>query len=199
MDLEVIALKGYSIFPKVPELEPDHHIQDTRREWMSYLTAEVKSEYSTAPTDKANRLPNSSQEFIALCNVINFLLSCWLQLFSYIHPTKPFYISFICLLSTYGYRTRLSDGKSLQIFNPFLITIEEASRKLSVSNFRFIHSPCNNFKSITFLFVIQGFRTIVLIFIVIFKTFRPICFLVFFRCFLSNSGAYKELETTFFI
>ena len=46
------------------------------------------------------------------------------------------------------------------------------------------------------IFIIQGFRTIVFIFIVIFTTFQPICPPTFFRCFLSNSGAYKELRTT---
>ena len=38
-----------------------------------------------------------------------------------------------------------------------------------------------------------------LFFIVIFTTFRPICHPAFFRCFLSNSGAYTELLTTSFI
>ena len=43
------------------------------------------------------------------------------------------------------------------------------------------------------LFIIQGFRTIVFIFIAIFTKFQPICPPAFFRCFLLNSGAYTEL------
>ena len=39
-------------------------------------------------------------------------------------------------------------------------------------------------------FIIKGFRTIVLIFIVISTTFRSICPPVFFRC-LSNSGTFE--------
>ena len=37
-----------------------------------------------------------------------------------------------------------------------------------------------------FFFIIQGFRTIIVVCIVIFTTFQPICPPVFFRCFLSN-------------
>ena len=48
------------------------------------------------------------------------------------------------------------------------------------------------------IFIIKAFRTIVFIFIVIFKTFRPICPPAFFGC-LSNSGTYTELRTTSFI
>ena len=48
------------------------------------------------------------------------------------------------------------------------------------------------------IFIIKGFRTIVLIFIVISTTFRPICLLAFFRC-LSNSGTFTELRTSSFI
>ena len=47
------------------------------------------------------------------------------------------------------------------------------------------------------IFIIKGFRTIVFIFIVISTTFRPICPPAF-RC-LSNSGAFKELQSTSFI
>ena len=46
--------------------------------------------------------------------------------------------------------------------------------------------------------IVQGFRTIVFIFIVIFTTFRPIYFPAFFRCYLSNLVAYTELRTTSF-
>ena len=48
------------------------------------------------------------------------------------------------------------------------------------------------------IFIIKGFRTIVVIFIVISTTFRPICPPAFFRC-LSNSGTFPELRTTYFI
>ena len=48
------------------------------------------------------------------------------------------------------------------------------------------------------LYIIQGFQTIVFIFIVIFTTFRSICSPVFFRC-LSNLGGYVELLTTSYI
>ena len=48
------------------------------------------------------------------------------------------------------------------------------------------------------IFIGKSFWTIVLIFIVISTTFRPICPLAFFRC-LSNSGSYTELQTTSFI
>ena len=48
------------------------------------------------------------------------------------------------------------------------------------------------------IFIIEGFRTIVFIFIVISTTFRPICPPAFFRC-LSNSGTFMELQTTSFI
>ena len=47
------------------------------------------------------------------------------------------------------------------------------------------------------IFIIEGFKTIVFIFIVI-STFRPIYPPAFFRC-LSNSGTYTELLTTSFI
>ena len=46
--------------------------------------------------------------------------------------------------------------------------------------------------------IIKGFRTIVFIFIVISKTFRPIYPPAFFRC-LSNSGNFTELRTKSFI
>ena len=48
------------------------------------------------------------------------------------------------------------------------------------------------------IFIVQGFWTIVLIFIVIFTAFWLICPPAFFRC-LSNLGAYMELQTTSFI
>ena len=43
------------------------------------------------------------------------------------------------------------------------------------------------------IFIIQGFRSIVFIFIVISTTFRPICPPAFFR-YLSNSGTVTALE-----
>ena len=43
----------------------------------------------------------------------------------------------------------------------------------------------------TLLFIIQGVRTIVFIFIVICTTFQPMCPPAFFMCFLSNSKAYN--------
>ena len=46
--------------------------------------------------------------------------------------------------------------------------------------------------------IIKGFRTIVLIIIVISTTFRLICLPSFFRCW-SNSGTYTKLRTTSFI
>ena len=45
------------------------------------------------------------------------------------------------------------------------------------------------------IIIIEGFRTIVFIFIVISTTFLLICPLTFFRC-LSNSGTFMELQTT---
>ena len=48
------------------------------------------------------------------------------------------------------------------------------------------------------IFIIKGFLTIVFIFIVISKMFRPICPPAFFR-FLSNSGIFTEHRTTSFI
>ena len=47
------------------------------------------------------------------------------------------------------------------------------------------------------LIIMKGFRTVVIIFIAISTTFRPICLLTFFRC-LSNLGTYRELWTTSF-
>ena len=49
------------------------------------------------------------------------------------------------------------------------------------------------------IFIIQGFQIIVFIFIVIFTMFWPICPEAFFRCFLSNSGAYIDLQAPFLI
>ena len=49
------------------------------------------------------------------------------------------------------------------------------------------------------ILIIKGFRTIVLIVIVIFPTFRLMCPPAFFWSFLSNSGVYRELRTTSFI
>ena len=46
--------------------------------------------------------------------------------------------------------------------------------------------------------IIEGFRSIVFIFIVISTTFLPICPPAFFRC-LWNSGTYTELRITSFI
>ena len=48
------------------------------------------------------------------------------------------------------------------------------------------------------VFVINGFRSIVFIFIVISTTFWSICHPAFFRC-LSNSETYTELRNTSFI
>ena len=48
------------------------------------------------------------------------------------------------------------------------------------------------------IFIIKGFQTTVFIFIVVSKTFQPICPLAFFRC-LSNSGTFTELRTASFI
>ena len=48
------------------------------------------------------------------------------------------------------------------------------------------------------IFIIEGFRTIVFIFIFISTIFRPICPPTFSRC-LSNSGTFTELRTTSFI
>ena len=48
------------------------------------------------------------------------------------------------------------------------------------------------------IFIINGFRTIVFIFIVISTMFGPICPPAFFKC-LSNSETYKELRATSFI
>ena len=48
------------------------------------------------------------------------------------------------------------------------------------------------------IFIIKGFRTIDVIFIVISTMFRPICPPTFSRC-LSNSGTFTELRTTSFI
>ena len=47
--------------------------------------------------------------------------------------------------------------------------------------------------------IIQGFRTIGFIFIIIFTTFRSICPPAFIRFYLSNSEVYTELRTTYFI
>ena len=51
------------------------------------------------------------------------------------------------------------------------------------------------FQALLLFFIIKGFWTIVFIFIVIFKSFQPICPPAFFRC-LSNSGNFTELRTT---
>ena len=58
VDLETMAMKEYSTFPKAPALlEPHHqivqcHIQDTR--WgKSYSSAETQLVYSTAPDNWA--------------------------------------------------------------------------------------------------------------------------------------------------
>ena len=48
------------------------------------------------------------------------------------------------------------------------------------------------------IFIIEGFRTIAFVFIIISTTFRPICPPAFFRC-LSNVATYTELGTTSFI
>ena len=51
-----------------------------------------------------------------------------------------------------------------------------------------------SFTSLVMIFIIEGFRTIVFIFIVISTIFRPICPPAFFRC-LSNSGIFSEFRT----
>ena len=51
---------------------------------------------------------------------------------------------------------------------------------------------------VKYFFIMNGFRTIVFIFIVISTTFQSICPQAFFRC-LSNSGTFTELRTTSFI
>ena len=68
----------------------------------------------------------------------------------------------------------------------------------NVSPVRIIHILSKFLRRCLKIFIIKGFRTIVLIFIIISTTFRPICPLAFFRC-LSNSGTYTELRTTSFI
>ena len=50
-----------------------------------------------------------------------------------------------------------------------------------------------------YIFIIQGFWTIVVIFFVIFTTFRSIRRSAFFWSFLLNAGAYTKLPTTSFI
>ena len=47
-------------------------------------------------------------------------------------------------------------------------------------------------------FIIQVFRTIAFIFILIFLRFRPMCPPAFFRYFLSNLLAYMDIWTTSF-
>ena len=72
----------------------------------------------------------------------------------------------------------------------------------NIIDLKMMHDNCNSQssryieKDIRY-FIIKGFQTIVLIFIVI-STFRLICPLAFFRC-LSNSGTFTELRTTSFI
>ena len=48
-------------------------------------------------------------------------------------------------------------------------------------------------------FIIYHRRTNVFIFINLFTTFQPICFSPFFRCVLTNSGAYRWLRVESFI
>ena len=55
----VMALKGYTTFPKVPGLEPHHQVQfnviplETRCWGVSYPSTEVQPAYYTAPVNKA--------------------------------------------------------------------------------------------------------------------------------------------------
>ena len=59
VDLEAMAIKGYSAFPKTPALLEPHH-QIVRE---SYPSADVQSVYSTAPADWAK---------IMICNNYSF-------------------------------------------------------------------------------------------------------------------------------
>ena len=60
MDQDVMAMKGYSAFPKAPALLKPHHqivyvISRTLIWWESYLSAEMQSVYSTVPADWATK------------------------------------------------------------------------------------------------------------------------------------------------
>ena len=71
-----MAMKGYSAFPKaLATLDPHdqivyYHIQDTR--WVSYPSAEVQSEYSTAPVDWARERKNRKK--LKNTNFYNFIV-----------------------------------------------------------------------------------------------------------------------------
>ena len=50
-------MKGYSAFPKAPAfLEPHHQIVYDNRWWVSYLSAEKQSMFSTVPADRAKKM-----------------------------------------------------------------------------------------------------------------------------------------------
>ena len=68
MDLGVIAMKRYSIFPKAPVKEPHHQRQFTaitrahvRGGGLTYPSAEVQSAYSVAQNNRA--VLRTSKEF----------------------------------------------------------------------------------------------------------------------------------------
>ena len=66
VDLGVMSMKGYSTFPKAPELEPHHQmgfsIMSRTYYRESYPTAEVQLVYSTVPTDRAGIQSNYTWE-----------------------------------------------------------------------------------------------------------------------------------------
>ena len=68
VELEAMAMKGYSAFPKAPALlKPHHHIWTLVIGGGSYPSAEVQSVYSTAPADWATNnlcykpIPNNTE------------------------------------------------------------------------------------------------------------------------------------------
>ena len=106
----------------------------------------------------------------------------------------------------------LVTGTPIDVLNFFKLThthththtelVAEHIHWLNEKNFHLTNGygtpPIQSFSySISTLFIIQGFQTIVFIFVIV-ATFQSICSPAF-RCFLSNLGPYMELRTTSFI
>ena len=131
----------------------------------SYPSAEVQSVYSTAPADWATRtlIWRESLTLLQRCN------RCIIQ------PNRQTHIR-DSLFATLGPRRSIPCSDVSSACDQHLKNLTKVSSLTIIVYAQLFYS----------IFIIKGFRIIVLIFIVISTTFRPICSPAFSRCFLSK-------------
>ena len=111
-----------------------------------------------------------------------FLSSLLIYIYIYI---IPFVVYVFLYLAFWGVAWKIT------VYDKIMLSLRWLHSNKDVSLSKFLRRSL-------MIFIIKSFRTIFFIFIVISKTFQPICPPAFFRC-LSNSGTFTELRTTSFI